>query len=209
MIKVKICGITNLEDALVCAKEGADALGFIFSKKSPRFLNEKDAKKLISSLEPFVTKVGVFIDTEKEKVLTLAEGLGLDTLQFHGNESPAYCNFFKPKFKVIKVFFPHQRPFKESIARYAVDAYAFDIKYEDKLRGERGLAKDILKEITSLIKGGCRVIISGGLSVKNISAITKLKPYAVDVASGLEEFVGKKDKELVRLFIKKVKGHAS
>ena len=205
MIKIKICGITNAEDALLCSGQGAHALGFIFSRKSPRSLSEKAALKIISSLDPFVAKVGVFVDEEKEKVLEIAGMLSLNILQFHGKEPPAYCNFFRPKFKVIKVFFPHNRPFKETISRYAVDAYSFDIRYEDKLKGKNRLPKDILKEISSLIKQGYRVIISGGLTVENVSTITKLKPYAVDVASGIEEFVGKKDKELVRLFIKKVK----
>lgn len=205
MIKVKICGITNLEDALACSHQGADALGFIFSKKSPRCINEKDAVKIIASLDPYVTKVGVFVDEEKEKVLQVASDLSLDVLQFHGEENPAYCNFFKPRFKVVKVFFSKSRPFAEKISRYKIDAAMFDVKYEEKVKNKTTVDKDTVKEISALIKKGERIIISGGLTVKNISQFVKLNPYAVDVASGLEKLVGKKDIELVKEFINKVK----
>lgn len=209
MIRIKICGITNIEDALACSREGADALGFIFSKKSPRCLCEKDAKKIIAELDPFICKVGVFLDEEKEKVAEIARSLSLDVLQFHGNESPVYCNFFKPQYKVIKVFFPGQKPLKETMRPYAVDACSFDIQYEEKKRGTLTLSKETFKEVAAFIKEGKRVIISGGLTIKNVSAAVKLKPYALDVASGLEEFVGKKDKALVRQFIHEVKYGAS
>lgn len=205
MIKVKICGITNLEDALACSSQGADALGFIFSKKSPRCINEKEAAKIISGIDPYVTKVGVFLDEEKERVLEIAHMLSLNVLQFHGSENPAYCNFFKPKFKVIKVFFPQDRPFSDKISRYKIDAAMFDVKYEEKIKGKATVDMDTIKEISALVKKGERIIVSGGLTVKNVSQFTKLNPYAVDVASGLEKLVGKKDIELVRQFISKVK----
>ena len=208
MIKVKICGITNLEDALFSSETGADALGFIFSKKSPRFINPKDAKKIISSLDPYIVKVGVFLNQLKEEVLEIANFLSLDVLQFHGDETQEYCNFFRKKFKVIKVFFPDDRPFKDRISKYKVDAYMFDIRYEDKTN-IKTLPKDALKEISDLIKEGYRVILSGGINLKNVSSFCKLRPYALDVASGVEKFVGKKDKELVSLFIKSVKNEGS
>lgn len=106
MVKVKICGITNLEDALFASFAGADAIGFIFSKKSPRYISEKRAGEIIQQLDPFLIKVGVFLDQEKQEVLDLASFLNLDVLQFHGKENPGYCHYFKPRFKVIKVFFP-------------------------------------------------------------------------------------------------------
>ncbi|MFA5337597.1 MAG: phosphoribosylanthranilate isomerase [Candidatus Omnitrophota bacterium] len=209
MIKVKICGITNLEDALACSDCGADALGFIFSKKSPRCINEKEAAKIISGLDPYITKVGVFLDEEKERALEIANMLSLDVLQFHGKESPAYCSAFTPKFKVVKVFFPEDAPFKHKISRYKIDAAMFDVKYEQKAAGKNTLDKNMLKEISALIKEQSRVIISGGLNVKNVSQIARLKPYAVDASSSLEKLVGKKDIELVKEFIKKVKNAPS
>jgi phosphoribosylanthranilate isomerase len=205
MIKIKICGITNLEDALFCSRQGADALGFIFTKKSPRCITVNEAAKVIADIDPLVATVGVFMDEEKDKVFEIASNLRLNVLQFHGRESPAYCNFFKQKFKVIKVFFPEDKPFKHTLAPYKVDAYLFDIKQQDKLRGVATLPPEALKEISSMTKEGYRIIISGGLNLKNISPTIRLKPYAVDIASGLEKLVGKKDNELVRAFIQKVK----
>jgi len=205
MIKVKICGITNKEDALMVSNAGADALGFIFTKKSPRYITEESAKKIISCLDPFLVRVGVFLDEEKEKVLSIAQSLKLDVLQFHGKESPSYCNFFKKKFKVIKVFFPQDKPFEKKTSRYNVDAFLFDIKHEEKVEGKNQLPKKDLREISLLIKKQKKVIISGGLSEKNISYVKTLKPYAVDVASGVEKLVGKKDERFVEMFIRKVK----
>jgi len=205
MLKVKICGITNKEDALSCVRAGADALGFIFTKKSSRYITYVEAKKIIEALDPFTLTVGVFLDETKEKVSEVAEKLSLDVLQFHGKESPAYCNFFKQKYKIIKVFFPEDRPFAETMKAYRVDACLFDIKLENKLQLRQVLSDDLLKEIAALIKGGSRVIISGGLTVKNVARISRLHPYAVDVASGVEKFVGKKDEQLVKMFIEKAK----
>ncbi len=203
MIKIKICGITNLEDALLCSEKGADAVGFIFSKKSPRYIKKQEAARIINKLDPFMIKVGVFLDEEKDKVLDIASTLNLDVLQFHGKESPAYCNFFKKKFKIIKVFFPEDKPIMNKISLYHIDAYMFDIKYEQKIKGIKKLSDTFLDDVSEVIKSGKRVIISGGLNVNNIDKVKKLKPYAFDIASGVEQLVGRKDKNLVDLFIKK------
>lgn len=204
-IKIKICGITNLEDALFSSQAGAHALGFIFTKKSPRYINPVAAKKIISKLDPFIVKVGVFMDGEMENVRDIALNLGLDVLQLHGQESPAYCSYFKDKFKVVKVFFPHQRPFNKAVTAYRrVDAFMFDIQYSEKQTGKKQLSSDSLREIEKIIEEGKRVVISGGLTPDNLEQVKKINPYAVDVASGVEKLVGEKDKELVSLFIKRV-----
>ncbi|MFH1519689.1 MAG: phosphoribosylanthranilate isomerase [Candidatus Omnitrophota bacterium] len=205
MVKVKICGITNLEDAFFASFAGADAIGFIFSKKSPRYISGKRASEIIRQLDPFLIKVGVFLDQEKREVLDIASSLDLDVLQFHGKENPGYCHYFKPRFKVIKVFFPEDSPYEGKILRYKVDAFMFDIKYDQKIKGNGTLSANSLKEVGCLIKKGRRVIISGGLNPKNISKLKRLKPYALDVASGVERMVGKKDEQLIKAFIKKVK----
>lgn len=205
MIKVKICGITNLEDGLLASSAGADAIGFIFSKKSPRRISFQAAKKIIKSLDPFLIKVGVFLDQDKQEVLKIASSLKLDVVQFHGSETPAYCNFFKSKFKVIKVFFAQDRPFETKLSKYKVDAFMFDVKYEQKQKGRKILSLDVLAEVSKLIKKGKRVIISGGLNLNNINKIKRLKPYALDVASGIEKMVGRKDERATKAFIKKVK----
>jgi phosphoribosylanthranilate isomerase len=205
MVKVKICGITNEEDARFASFQGADALGFIFSKKSPRYIQEKAAKKIIERLDPFIHTVGVFVDEPRENVVRIAESLGLEGLQFHGSESPAYCRVFVGKYKVIKTLFASQQPFAKLISRYKVDAYLFDIPFEQKQRGGKALSSRVLGEIRSVIQKGERVIISGGLTPQTLSGAKKINPYALDVCSGIEQFVGKKDKQLVREFIRKAK----
>ena len=204
-MKVKICGITNLEDALLVSSAGADAIGFIFSKKSPRYVSKRKAGEIISCLDPFLIKVGVFLDQGKQEVLDIASSLGLDVLQFHGKEAPAYCHFFKPRFKIIKVFFPEDSPYEGKISNYKIDAFMFDLKYEAKAKGKKVLPANALKGIAGIIKKGKRVIISGGLNIENIEKAKKLKPYALDVASGVESMVGRKDSQLIKAFIKKVK----
>jgi len=205
MIKVKICGITNLEDALMASSQGADAVGFIFCKRSPRYISEQSAKKIIYHLDPFLVKVGVFLNEERRRVLDVGSYLDLDVLQFHGDEAPSYCNFFRPKFKVIKAFFPEDKPLVSKLAKYNIDGFLFDIKYDKKVKGSKELSPAILKEVSAFVKKGKKVIIAGGLNLENIDKIKKIKPYAVDVASGVEKFVGKKDERLIREFIKKVK----
>jgi len=150
-------------------------------------------------------KTGVFVDEEKRKVLKTARELGLDVLQFHGNESPAYCRFFKPEFKVIKVLFSKDAPFKKKAESYGTDALLFDVEHERKAKGVKTLSLGALKEIKALIKSGNKAIISGGLNLKNIESVKKLKPYAVDACSSVEKSAGKKDRKLVKAFIDKVK----
>ncbi|MCM8823714.1 MAG: phosphoribosylanthranilate isomerase [Candidatus Omnitrophica bacterium] len=204
MVKVKICGITNLEDALFANDSGADALGFIFWRKSPRYISPKLAKSIVKNLGPFISKVGVFVDEEKDKVYRLASFIGLDTLQFHGKEKPIYCNFFMSRFRVIKTFFSYEDFLKNS-KFYRVSAYLFDVSWEDKQRGKKTLDEIFLNRLANVKD---RIIISGGLTVENVTHfIEKVKPYAVDVSSGVERLPGEKDRELVRAFIRKVKEH--
>lgn len=205
MIRVKICGITNLDDALLASAAGADAVGFIFSKKSPRYISLSKAKGIIRSLDPFLTRAGVFLNQDKQEVLDIATTLNLDILQFHGKETPQYCSCFKPRFKIVKVFFPEDSPYQRKILRYKVDAFMFDMKYEDKMKNKKALPAKDLKEISGIIKSGKRVVISGGLNVINVDSAVKLKPYALDVSSGVESMIGKKDSQLTETFIKKVK----
>ena len=200
MVRVKICGITNVEDALFCSQSGADALGFIFYKRSPRYISPQRAKKVIENLGPFISRVGVFVNEDRERVNDIANYLNLDVLQFHGRESVAYCGHFSKIFKVIKVFFP---PEFSNDKYTGVSAYLFDIRIEDK---GSGLTLDdyLLRKIRAIKHK--RAILSGGITPANVSKlIKKVQPYAVDVASGVEIFPGKKDKGLVKKLIYKVK----
>jgi phosphoribosylanthranilate isomerase len=205
MVKVKICGITNREDACLASALGADVLGFIFTKKSPRCLKRQSAEKIIKDLGPFVLKAGIFADDKEETVLEIARKLKLDILQFHGKESPAYCGAFTGEFRVVKtVFFSHSS-LSGVCQKYPVDAFLADIPYEEKQKGRVTLSEGNLKELSGLIKEGFKVIVSGGLSHRNVSKAVRINPYAIDVASGIEKMIGKKDEEKMRLFIKKAK----
>ena len=207
MVKVKICGITNLEDALACSQLGADALGFIFAKVSPRYISPLKAKQIVRKLEPFITKVGVFVDEDRVQVLRIAKEVGLNVLQFHGRESIHFCKFFLSHFKVIKAIFPQEASSLslENIVKFGVDGYLFDVSWYKKLEGKRQLKKSIIKKLAKFTSK-ISLILSGGLNPHNIEDILKvIRPYAVDVASGVESIVGKKDIDKVREFIRKVK----
>lgn len=207
MIRVKICGITSIEDALYCSSCGADALGFIFSRVTPRYVSLSKAGSIISKLDPFVSTVGVFVDEDKNTVEKTARRLNLDILQFHGKETPEFCRYFRPDFKVIKTFFPDDRFSFKSLKAYKVDACLFDVAFEKKKTGSRTISESLMREIALLSKTG-RVIVSGGLNKDNLPRILKItRPYAVDVASGVESLPGKKDPGKVREFIKKARSY--
>ena len=189
MTRVKICGITNEKDALLAAELGAWALGFIFYKKSPRYVTPATAKTMIRRLPPFVTPVGVFVNAAQDEVLKISEECGIRTLQFHGEETPAFCRRFQGC-RVIKAFRLTDRPDLPAISRYDAAAYLFDTFKSDKYGGT-GRTFD-----WTLLKNFSRknpLILSGGINPSNIvEAVRQVRPYAVDVSSGVEERAGRK-----------------
>lgn len=201
-VKTKICGITNTEDALLAASLGAWALGFIFYKKSPRFVSPSKAQRIIHALPPFVTPVGVFVDQKEGAVRDIAEFCGINTLQFHGDETPQYCQRFK-SYKVIKAFRVHEKFDISNLSQYPVCAYLFDA-YQENVYG--GSGKTFNWEIIAGKKLSKPVILSGGLCAENIAAaIGMVKPYAVDVSTGVESAPGKKDEKLLVEFLVKAR----
>lgn len=187
--RVKICGITNLEDALKASELGADALGFIFYKKSPRSISPRTAGLIIRELPPFVVPVGVFVDEEPGKVLSIAAETGISTVQLHGSESPEYCE--RLGLKVIKAIRIKERSDIMRLRAYNVSAYLLDT-FREGVPGGTGETFDW--DIAIEAKALGRVILSGGLNPENVrEAISKVEPYAVDASSGLEEKPGKKD----------------
>ncbi|NQS90251.1 phosphoribosylanthranilate isomerase [Patescibacteria group bacterium] len=201
MIRIKVCGITNERDALRAVKLGVDALGFIFAE-SPRKVSPEVVEKIVSLLPPFIGRVGIFVNEDKEKVRKIAQACFLTSLQFHGEEPPFYCQEFK--WKVIKSFRVKDRGILREISRYKVDAYLLDTYCIDK-RGGTGRTFDweVAKEIRKL---GVPVILSGGLNPENVvQAIIKVRPYAVDVSSGVEREKGKKDYQKLRDFVRKIR----
>ena len=192
--KVKICGITNLEDARYAAGAMADYLGFIFYDKSPRYVEAGEAGAMINWIEG-PEKVGVFVNQSIDEVNSIARQCGLDLVQLHGSESPEYCQLIdKPVIKVIHISNDSTtEDIKLQMNAYAdvADYYLFDTRLEGQWGGT-GQAFDweILKDLS----GDIPFFLSGGLNEKNVAqAIEMTNPYAVDVSSGIEEEPGIKD----------------
>lgn len=188
-MKVKICGITNSEDALLAMELGADALGFIFVKSSPRYITPQAARKIIRKLDPFAIAVGVFADTPREEIYSIIEQTGINCVQLHGNELPGHIvNYPLPvykSFQVDKYFMP------ETLQKYKGGAYLLDTS-SDGMLGGTGKTFDWSLAVAAKAYG--RIILAGGLNPENITeAMCTVQPYAVDVNSGVESAPGKKD----------------
>ena len=200
-IKVKICGTTSLKDAFLAVESGADAIGFIFYKMSPRNISQKEAKAIILQLPPFVETVGVFVNETSDKINRIAEQCKLNSIQLHGEESPALCR--RVKRKVIKAFRVKNADSLKSIASYDVSGFLLD-SHNDGSKGGTGQVFDW--NLALRVKKQGPVILAGGLNPYNVfTAIHRVKPYGVDVCSGVENSPGIKDHEKVRAFIKSVR----
>lgn len=201
MLKIKICGITNLSDALLACKLGSHFLGFIFYPRSPRYISPEEAKKIIQRIPKSIKKVGVFVNEKLSVVKKISKKLNLDFLQFHGNETPSYILKFKD-YKIIKAFRIKDEKSLKIIPKYDVDFYLLDTYVKRKIGGTGEVFNwDLVSQVK---KFGKPIILSGGLNSQNIiRAIRKTTPYAVDVSSGVEKIPGKKDSKLVAEFIRK------
>ena len=198
-VRIKICGITNEEDGLAAAKFGADALGFVFAP-SPRRISVERAREIIKVLPPLVQTVGVFVNEDPEKVLSTAAACGLDILQFHGDESAAYCSSFDRR--VIKAVRLQSRDDLDNLSKYVnvVDALLLDTYVANKLGGT-GITFDWKLAVEARRYG--KIILAGGLNPENVTAaISMVKPYAVDASSGLERSPGVKDHEKMAKFMR-------
>ena len=198
MIKIKICGITNLEDALLAAEYGADALGFIFYAQSRRSTTVEKAKAIIDKLPPLTLRIGVFVDEKPETIRDTINMCRLDGVQLHGSETPEFCRLFRRR--VIKSFKPESDQQIEGIGNYDVDAFLLD-SYHPDMVGGTGTTFDWELAVAAKMFGK-PVILSGGLNPENVAdAIRLVKPYAIDVASGVEAFPGKKNPDKLKDFI--------
>jgi phosphoribosylanthranilate isomerase len=202
MVRIKICGITNLEDALLAAQLGADALGFIFYPPSPRFVTPDAARAIIPQLPPLVTTVGVFVDEDAATIMELAGQAGLDWLQLHGQEPPEYCRALDRR--VIKVFRIRDAASLGRLQDYQGAAQAFLLDtYKKGQVGGTGETFDW--DLAREAKKYGPIILAGGLTAENVAqAIAVAQPQAVDLASGVEAYPGKKDPEKLRAFFKAV-----
>tara|TARA_R110002073_G_scaffold52938_6_gene137122 strand:+ start:3702 stop:4316 length:615 start_codon:yes stop_codon:yes gene_type:complete len=201
-VRVKVCGITRLEDVLLAARLGADAIGFVFWPKSARYVTPDTVRQITATLPPFVSKVGVYVDPSQEWVKETATIADLNLLQFHGDESPEFCDqFLQPYIKAIRV-------------KDGIDL----LQYADRYRSAKGL---LLDTYTASMPGGTGhvfdwnlipqylplpLILSGGLHPGNVAlAIKKTRPWAVDVSSGVEATKGIKDEEKISAFMQGVR----
>lgn len=201
MIKVKICGITSSEDALAAIEFGADALGFVFAK-SPRQVTRWQARDIIENLPPFVSPVGIFVDEQADTMKEICDFCHIHTVQLHGNEDPLYLNDLKG-YKIIKAFRIREEDDLKLLANYKPHAFLLD-SYVKGVMGGSGVP--FRWEIARQAHKYGKIILSGGLTPENVmQAIHMVKPYAVDVSSGVESSPGKKDKVLMKRFIMNAK----
>lgn len=217
MTRIKICGITNIEDAALAIEVGADALGFIFVENTPRFVTPEIVAPIVKRLPPFVTPVGVFWDHPSGHVKAVAEACGLRALQFHGDETPEQCaDYALPVIKTIKL--PPAGTI-EGLPEYRIGARTEVWKYQGHVaallldsvaRWSEGETRRPIEwfhaQQLAQARGLPKLILSGGLSPDNVAAaIETVRPYAVDVNSGIEARPGKKDPDKVRRFVAEVR----
>ena len=203
---VKICGITNTEDALVAVEAGADAIGFIFVPNTPRFIEVAAAREIAGGVPERVKKVGVFVDEPVEAVNRLAREVPLDLVQLHGSMSPEAAALVEVPFvKVVRVSGAID---VEQLKAYKARAYLLDT-YVEGAHGGTGKTFDWDLALP-VVAAGLPVLLSGGLTPENAAeAVQRVRPFGVDVSSGVEASPGKKDHAKVRAFVANAKGALS
>ena len=199
-VRVKICGITRSEDALLAAQLGADALGFNFWPKSKRFIEPEAARAIVAKLPPFVVPVGVFVNQPEDEIRSAAARAGVEVIQLHGDESPEFCTRFNlPVLKAIRV---EELRSLAALASYEVSGFLLDTPS----RGFGGSGRPFDWTLAEGISECGSIILAGGLTPENVAAaIQAVRPWAVDVASGVESSPGVKDPAKLTRFIQAAK----
>jgi phosphoribosylanthranilate isomerase len=200
--RVKICGITQAEDAVVAAEAGADAIGLVFYDPSPRAVTIAQAQQVVQALPPFVTTVGLFVNAERERIEAVLQQVSLDLLQFHGAETPAFCEAFqRPWMKAIRM--KPDVDLQQEAERYSHAAALLVDAYQAGVPGGTGETFDWARIPSQLSKP---LVLAGGLTVDNVQqAVTQVKPWAVDVSGGVEQSKGFKSHSKVAQFIENAK----
>jgi phosphoribosylanthranilate isomerase len=202
IVRSKICGITRVEDALIAANAGADAIGLVFYAKSPRAVSIQQARKIVAALPPFVTIVGLFVNASRCEINETLDAVPLDVLQFHGDETPADCEgFHRPWYKALRV-----KPGEDIRLQTARYAGASAILLDTFVAGIPGGTGELFD--WSLIPADLPkpLILAGGLTCQNVQlAVAEVRPFAVDVSGGVELSKGIKDAERVREFVRLVR----
>lgn len=201
-VRVKICGITQSEDAAQAVAAGADALGLVFYQRSPRAIDVESAQAISAATGPFVTLVGLFVDAEPEQVASVLAQVPLQLLQFHGDESPAYCEAFgRPYIKAIRM-----RPDVDLEALMAAHSKARGFLLDAYRPGVPGGTGETFDWQRVPRDSKRPIVLAGGLTPDNVAnAIAQTHPYAVDVSGGVEASAGRKDTYKVRQFIRNAK----
>jgi phosphoribosylanthranilate isomerase len=202
MVRVKICGITLFDDAMAAIDFGADALGFVFFKKSPRYVTPEEAAAIIRKLPPFVSTIGVFVDESIKEMEKIATATCLDMIQLHGDETLESCRTSRRIVKAIRVKSINSleplKTFGGHVSAFLLDAYAPD------MLGGTGLKFNW--DIAVEAKQFGRIILAGGLTPENVQqAVRYVRPYGIDVSSGVEAEKGRKDHKKMKLFIERAK----
>jgi phosphoribosylanthranilate isomerase len=197
-VKVKICGITSVDDGLAAAEAGADMIGLMFAEKSPRLITLETAAQIARAVPAHVVKVGVFVNPSEDLVMRAIGECGLGLLQFHGNEMPEFCTQFG--LMCMKAFRVRDAESLKALPEYHTDAYLLDAHSAAGLGGTgEKFNWDLAIEANKL---GKPIFLAGGLTPENVGdAVRKVQPFAVDISSGVESAPGKKDHAKVRAFI--------
>lgn len=199
MVRVKICGITNEEDALAAIDAGADALGFILYNKSPRYIKPSEAWEFACDLPPLIQRIGVTVGLDAEDIVELEQEALFDAWQLHGNEGPEVCDALDPRCLIKALHLPLSKHHAD-VEDYLVNAFLLDTP--SKEYGGTGKTFDWNLALEFKKNYPMPLILSGGLTLSNVEkAIHTVKPYAVDVSSGVEMKPGKKDHAKLRDFI--------
>ena len=202
-MKVKICGITTVDDALAAVEAGADALGFMFYEPSVRHITAAQAAPILHALPALVSKVGVFVNPTEEFVRRTLDQCALDALQFHGGESPAFCRQFRPK--IIKAFRVQTAESLLATKEFPTETWLLDSHVPGQPGGTG--ARFNWEIARQAVAAGGRILLAGGLTPQNVGeAVRLVRPYGVDVSSGVESAPGRKDPAKVRAFIRAARG---
>jgi phosphoribosylanthranilate isomerase len=200
-VKVKICGITSIADALVAAEAGADLIGLMFYERSPRYVTFARAAEIAQALPPYISRVGVFVNPDADTVMRAIGECGLSLLQFHGEETPEFCTQFG--MMSMKAFRVRDADSLLALPEYETDAYLLDA-YSPDAHGGTG-AKFNWDLAVAAKQHGRPIFLAGGLTPENVAqAVKQVMPFGVDVSSGVESAPGKKDPAKVRAFIQAV-----
>ena len=203
MLRVKICGITRPEDAVAAAEVGADAIGLVFYPKSRRGVSPEQAEAILAALPPFVTPVALFVNEEVERIRAICQGLGVRTVQLHGDEPPDVARELAP-LAVIKAFRVGSPDDLKALEGYPASAYLLDACVEGKYGGT---GRSFDWRLAAAARRHGRIIVAGGLTPENVAeAVRVARPYGVDASSGVESAPGVKDRAKMAAFVAAARG---